>query len=213
MAKPWADIVQQQSGNEYLEEVVSDVGEHMRTRPAPGFTPPGGGRPTGNSVDDTPVPYHQLPHDKEFGIRDNEELYVPPPPTRPEDGKAPTQPQEFEAVWMDRYLKRTQSQGEPQIKKLILPTSYNSATPDDSDIAAMQQQMRLMQAAIERKLAEKAEEAERAKKATLPTSGHYIDIRVPMAGGTPAAMMFAPGKDGVPFDVAAALSLAQVLIR
>lgn len=215
MAKPWADIITQQSGNDYAEEVVSDVGEHLRTRPAPGVTPPGGGRPSRDTTDNAPIAYSNT-GDREFGLGDHEELYAPPPPTRPEDGKLPQQPQEFEAVWMDRYLKRTQvvvdRAADVGSKKLILPASYNSATHDDADIVAMQQQMRTMQHALHAAMERKAAEAEQAKaKAAAEPTGGYLQIIVPMPNGEPTATLFVPGKMGQPFDIGAALALLQVL--
>jgi hypothetical protein len=217
MAKPpWADLVQSQSGNGYVEEVVSDVGEHVRTRPGEGFTPPGGGRPTGNTVDNTPVPYHQHEHNQEYGVRDSEELYVAPPAVRPEDGKAPTQPQEFEAVWMDRYLKRTQhANSKPVAPKLILPATYNAASTVDNDIDAMQQQMRAMQCALDAALIKREEEALASKAASSrPQEIGELVIRIPLAAGNEAsAEVFEPGKVGRSIDVTAALALARMFTR
>lgn len=219
MAKPpWADLVPKSAQGDYAEEVVSDVGEHVRTRPAPGFTPPGAGRPTRPSVDTAGVPYHQKPHDEEFGIRETEDLYAPPPPERPADGKAPTQPQEFEAIWMDRYLERTAGVAKPEPRKspIILPPGYEQAVAGNlTESQVLSRQLELVQEAL-RKAKEKEEEA---AKAAQPGVGSSLLISVDLPSGKPAARLVTVhclqpyDASHEPIDVLAALAMIKALLK
>lgn len=205
--KPWADDpvarqVVQQGG--YAEEVESDVGEHLRTRPAPGYTEPGGGRPTGNSIDNHPVPYKQGPHDQEFGLRDTEEAYAPPPPERAKDGN-PKQPAEFEAQWVDRFLERTKQGATQPAKKLILPESYCRG-PAETDIEKLQANIDAMNAELTRKLEEKERAAKEQNKKSV------ITIRALIPGGVPQAFIEC-GDQGQQLEIRAAIALVQALIK
>lgn len=205
---PWADLVQAQSNNGYAEEVNSDVGEHLRTRPAEGFTPPGGGRPGAPTIDTAPIDYRQGTHDREYGLKDTDELASPPPPVRAGEGKPPMQPQEFEAAWQDRYLQRTAAQQTQPKPKLILPANYNSST-SDNDIEAMQQQMRAMQFALNAAMVKREEEA---KAAVQNAATATLSINVRIVNGVPEASITSAGVIA-DVSVAAALAVIQALVK
>jgi hypothetical protein len=168
MDRPWEELIPIAARGDHAELVDSDVGEHVRTRPGEGYTPPGGGRPTGRVHDDAPIPYHQGKHDTEFGIRDSEELNFSPLPERSADG-VPKQPAEFEAAWQDRYLERTKNQGkatshvahldsQQDRPKLILPAGVGG----DAEIGSMMAELEKMKSAVEQKIAEKKAAAQAA---------------------------------------------------
>jgi hypothetical protein len=146
MDKPWQEIIPPSALGDYAEKVESEVGSHVRTRPGEGYTPPGGGRPTGPVHDDSPMPYHQGRHDTTYGIPDTEELAAPPQAERAPDGKAPMQPQEFEAAWIDRFRERTQKAlaARPAGSALILPADYEPAPVAelDDEVVTLQRKLR-----------------------------------------------------------------------
>jgi hypothetical protein len=91
-----------------VEIVESEYGEHERTRPGEGYTPPGEGRPQGRTVDNAPIDYRVRQAQDTYGdgVFAPEDLYAPPPPEPPKPGQTPMLPQEFEAIWHKRALER-----------------------------------------------------------------------------------------------------------
>ena len=194
-AKQQAPAAQTRVG-EYAEEVETEAGPHVRTRPGEGFTPPGGGRPEGQTLDNAPINYGVKHLEVEYGIRDNEELYAPPPPEMPKKPGLPVMPQEFEQTWQDRYMRRTEAAAakpgaivnteaflRPE-KGVTVGASGSLEFPDDQKIAQLEQQLQQRKDELIREQWEKAKKAEKSQY----TLSSY-EIRIIVTDGLSACLL------------------------
>ena len=204
----------------HIDLVEGEEGStHFRTRPGEGFTPPGGGRPTGRTNDNTPLNYQvRNIETEEYGVRDNEELYAPPAPVEPKDYQRPVMPEEFEAIWQERALKaqaavaksaviNTESflqPGQGVIHERVginaeLPYANKKSVVEDEVIADLEKQIRLRREDIAR------------AKTKLISGGQGFELRIHVLGDEMVAFRVEGGQITV-MSKAAAKELAIRLL-